>query len=255
MPQEDKELTPRLVMKRFFHALTTENLMAAELLAVHEQFNGGDVDYTRKLNTLVCEDMLSTATIEWLLSFAKGSNLGFFKPGGEYSSYRRRSGNNWRGHLCDKVRRWMQHPDKLTYDMRWLSPDVSMLDSESGQAWLKEITPPDRLLELALFERSHMEGGQRVTHPPCLPVIDWLIAKGPLDLSKCGDEIVREYTSKKEGGRALALRLLRHRDPEQKMPKEVTDMIQEVLQKYKLYQKLQQDLPTLLGAKTHEIDP
>jgi hypothetical protein len=251
-------------MKRFFAALKTENLMAAELLAVHENFNGGDVDYQRTFGKLINDDdnPLSLATFEWLLTFAKGCNIGFFRPGNEYT-YRRRSSNtnNWRGHVCDMVRRWMHKPSdltdeqkriaRLTYDLGWLLPDTDLRDTEAGREWLKETAPPDRLLEIALAERTRYERGKPVTDPVCMPLINWLIDKGPLDLSRCGNELVREYHRE---DRTLALRLIRHRDPAQKMPKQFTDLIQEVLQKYKLYQKLQQDMPTLLGAKTHESD-
>lgn len=262
MTEEYKELTPTLVMRRFFAALKAENLMAAELLATHENFDGGDADYSKAFGKMLENHSLSMPTFEWLLTFAKGASRGFWRPTGESTGYTRRSGNNWRGHVCDRVRKWMREPTnmtdeqrriaRLTYDLGWLQPGFELLDSELGRDWLKEIVAPDRLLEMALTKRTGWDGGKHVVQPICTSMIEWLLAKGSVDLSRCGDELVREYQS---DGHILALRLIKSRDPDKKMPKEFTDMIQDVVLKYKLYQKLQRDLPILLGAKTHEIDP
>lgn len=262
MTDENKEMTPSLVMRRFFVALKTENLMAAELLATHENFDGGDVDYSKTLTKLVTEG-LSTATLEWLLTYAKGSKTRFFRPSGEYAGRRRHSGNNWRGWICDMVRRWMTTPMNLTdeqrriarlvYDIGWLTPDLGLMDSPAGRDWLLKISTPDKLLKMALTVRTSWERGKHVTQPICSVLVDMLIAKGPPDLSLCGSELLAQY--KDDVGRAVALRLIRARDTSIPMPREFTAFITEVVEQYKWYQRVTQDLPTLIGAKTNEIDP
>jgi hypothetical protein len=107
---------------------------------------------------------------------------------------------------------------------------------------------------MALTMRTHWEGGKHVKQPICFVLVDTLIAKAPVDLSKCGDELLAQYKSD-DAGRAVALRLIRARDTNIPMPKEFTEFIQEVVEQYKWYQRVTQDLPTLIGAKTHEIDP
>jgi hypothetical protein len=257
---EEKEMTPSLVMRRFFTALKNENLMAAELLATHDLFDGGDVDYGRTFGKMLNEHPLTMPTIEWLLTFAKGSNRGFWNPAGEYNGYGRRSGNNWRGHICDKVRLWMRHAAgmndeqrriaRLTYELKWQDPSFEFLDSESGREWLQQIVKPARLLEMALSERGYYEGGKHMTKPLCLPMIERLIEQGPVDISQSGEELVREY--QRDAGRALVVRIIAHRDTSKPMPKAFTSFVQDVLEKYKMYQHLSRDLSTLLKAKTNE---
>ena len=260
-------LSTTLVMRRFFAALQEENLMAAELWIGHPNFaaskpssKSDGPDYYLKLDKLVGEGRLSLDTIAWLLLQAK--TTAFFRRANEQ---RRRRLYTWRGHIAMRMRNWitanltelMQHEDqvrccKLAYELGWLTPEHSYLQTDIGRKWLLLMASPAKALALALHREFDYK--LRTHSAPNYELIDALIAKGPLDLSEAGGKMVAQYKEDGEGklGRALVLRLIENRDRSQPMPDAFTDMITEAITLHKLYLKLSEDLPTLLGAKTYE---
>lgn len=267
METQHAEATPTLVMRRFFKALNDGNLMALELWAAHDAFDGGDTNYAKKLDMWVVSQhdagTLSLEVLEWLLTYTKGRNHSFFRRPYEQNG-RRRGGrtDNWRGVVCDIVRKWMMHPAnmtvvqkriaRLTHEIDWLAPTYELLDSDAGRDWLSMISSPARIMEMALTRRTSWKEGKSVPGPICMPMIERLLAKGPVDLTLCGDELLREYKS--DENRPLALRLIAHRDTSFPMPAQFTQFIKETIDGYKWYQRMKQDLPTLLKAKTNEPD-
>jgi hypothetical protein len=266
MESQHADLDATVVMRRFFRALNEENLLAAELWAGHDHFDGGSIDYANKFDRWV-RDKINTSelpmdVLEWLLTYTKGTTRNFFRRGSEYRT--RNRGNNWRGVVCDLVREWMRNPRdlsetqkriaRLLYELTWLTPDYELMDSKEGRDWLLKIATPAKLMKMALVVRSGWDTAKskHVTHPICMPLIETLLAKGPVDLSLCGSELLTQY--KKDEGRAIALKLIAQRDTSIPMPTQFTDFIQNVVEQYKWYQRVREDLPTLLGAKTHESD-
>jgi len=266
METQHAEATPALVMRRFFKALNDGNLMALELWAAHDAFDGGGTNYAKKLDKWAVSQhaagTLSLEVLEWLLTYTKGRPHSFFRRFHERDGRRNNRGNNWRGVVCDTVREWMKNPAdmtvvqkriaRLTYEVNWLTPSYELLDSDAGRDWLLTVSNPAHIMEMALTRRISWKEGKSIPGPICMPMIERLLAKGPVDLTLCGDELLHEYKS--DENRPLALRLIAHRDTSLLMPKQFTQFIKEIIDGYKWYQRMKQDLPTLLKAKTNEPD-
>ena len=258
MDSQHEELSATLVMRRFFEALRTENLMAVELWANHPEFDGGKVNYGKTFDDLVGEGKLSMDTIEWLLEHAKHSKAGFFNP-----PERKKRHGTWRAHVCSWVRGWMNEDNFATmtpqqrrivvavHQLGWLTASMKLLKSPAHWELLQECATPAKVLELALTEPNEYVKNKFVTKPFCRALVHVLLDKGNLDLTACGDELVREYKS--DEGCALALKLIKARDTNVPMPREFTSFLQDVIEKHKLYQRVARDLPHLLESKT--IDP
>jgi len=258
MDSQHGELSATLVMRRFFEALRTENLMAVELWANHPEFDGGSVKYDRIFDKLVGEGKLSLNTIEWLLNHTRHTHDSFFRRNEERKKH---NVTTWRGHVCSWGRGWVNDFDTMSeqqrrcvivlHELGWMLPSMDLLKHPNRWPFLQEVASPARVLEMALTKPSEYVKNKYVQHPFCMPLVKLLLAQGNLDLSKCGDELLREYKS--DEGRALALKLIRARDTNIPMPKEFTDFMQHVVEQYKWYLRVAQDLPTLLESKT--LDP
>jgi len=256
---QHEDVSTKLVMQRFFRALKDENLLGAELWAGHKNFAHGEDDYGLVFDKLVQSGKLGMDTIEWLLTYTKGTHNTFFKRAREHRK-RRYNMQTWRGTMVDRIRAWQQNlvnvePAqkrciRLGYELGWLSASQDLVHSAEGRAWLLEVLSGHKVLKMALHRNYDYD--KKTYSPICRELVDALIKRGEVDLDSVGDELVSQYKSK--DGRAIALQLIAHRDRSKPMPAAFTDFIKEVLLQHEHYLNLQQDLPTLLEGKTHEFE-
>lgn len=256
------DATPtELVMRRFFKALQDANFMAMELWADHPRFDHGKTSL-KKLDTLVGTKTLSMDVIEWLLQRAREEGLSdIWRPGRE-TRYRSNH-NNWRGHVCDWGREWLQvkpYPNdpaqvrclKLMFNLGWLYvPFDSWSSTAAGKEFLLEVVSPARVLNFAMAEGRRYINSRMVSTKPNDDLIDLLLERKLVDVSLCGEELVRDFKKEDDPvAQQRVLRLLAARDRSKPMPQAFTEYIQQVITGYKEYQRVAKCLPQLLGAKS-----